>query len=193
MEAADDRPPEQPSSGKRAGTLERGPAILDLLGATGPIGAGHVAEALGLSRSATYRILGTLRDFGYVGWDGAERVVLAHLRDLARELGESALPAIRDGDEMVYVAITDPARLRRELDAIRVRGHAVDDVENGPGVVCFGTAVRDHRGRPVCAISVAGPEQRMRAKREKGVSLVVEQALAISRRLGYAGTTPTGR
>ncbi|MGH3382168.1 MAG: IclR family transcriptional regulator [Actinoallomurus sp.] len=270
MEAAEDRSPAQSPSDKRTGTLERGLAILDLLGATGPIGAGHIAEALGLSRSATYRILGTLRDFGYVEWDGAERVVLgfqtiqlgmtalnaldpvavahAHLRDLARELGESALLAIRDGDEMVYVAseqagdhsitmrpllgvrrrmhstslgkaylaalpldeadavvdrleltaatpntITDPARLRRELDTIRVQGHAIDDVENEPGVVCFGAAVRDHRGRPVCAISVAGPEQRMRVKGEKAASLVVEHALAISRRLGYAGTTPTRR
>jgi IclR family acetate operon transcriptional repressor len=103
---------------RRAGTLERGLAILDLVGAAGPIGASQVAEALGLSRSATYRILGTLREFGYIEWDGSERVTLgmqtirlgmtalnaldpvaaahAHLRDLARELGESgrrALPA----------------------------------------------------------------------------------------------------
>ncbi len=274
MATADDRPSVPEPADKRAGTLERGLAILDLLGSAGPIGAGHITEALGLSRSATYRILGTLREFGYVEWDGFDRVALgfrtiqlgmtalnaldpveaaqAHLRDLARELGESALLAIRDGDEMVYLAreqagehsitmrpslgarrrmhstslgkaylaalpldeadalvdrlelpaatpntITDAARLRRELDEIRIRGHAVDDVENEPGVVCFGAAVRDHRGRPVCAISVAGPEHRMRAKQDKVAAMVVEQALAISRRLGYAGpvagTTPFRR
>ncbi len=128
----------------------------------------------------------------------------AHFRDLAHELGESAMLAMRDGDEMVYLlhehiamrpllgarrhlhstslgkaylaalptdeldallerlelpgltpnTITDTARPRRELDEIRGRGYAVDDVENEPGVLCLGAAVRDHQGRPVCAFSV---------------------------------------
>ncbi|GAB3963355.1 IclR family transcriptional regulator [Actinoallomurus acanthiterrae] len=264
MAVPDDQSAEHSPTEKPTGTLERGLAILDLLGTTGPIGAGHIAEALGLSRSATYRILGTLRESGYVEWDESDRITLgfrtiqlgftalnsldpvalayAHLRDLAATVEESALLAIPDGHEMVYLAheearghsitmrpllgsrrrlhctslgkaylaalpideadalvdrmelpaitpntISDPTRLRRELDEVRVRGYAIDDVENEPGVVCFGAAVRDHRGRPICAISVAGPEERMRAKQDIAVSLIVEHAFAISRRLGYAG------
>jgi DNA-binding IclR family transcriptional regulator len=250
-----------------AGTLERGLAILELLASAPQITAGQIAEALRLSRSATYRILGTLRAHGYLEWtEGAERVGLgfraialgmaalnsldvvtvarAHLHDLSVRLTEAVMLAMRDGDEMVYVVhedsrnhhsiamrpllgarrhmhstslgkaylaalplteldallerlplprftettITDVAQLRRELDAIRLQNYSIDDAENEPGVICYGAAVRDHRGRPTCAISVAGPTERMRGRAGEIGPLVAQTALAISRRLGYLGT-----
>lgn len=249
----------------RAGTLERGLAILELLGRTGPIGASAIAEELDVSRSATYRILGILRDHGYVNWtDRADRVELGfavinqgmaalsalrpvseaqeNLRALSAELAESALLGVREGDEMVYLAqearqdhsltmrpllgtrrymhstslgkaylaalpldeleplldrlrlvkqtattITTKDALSQELKAISARGYAIDDAENEDGVRCFGAAVRDHRGLPVCAISAAGPKERMTAKQDQAIGLVVATADRISRRLGWAG------
>ncbi|UNZ15851.1 IclR family transcriptional regulator [Streptomyces sp. 891-h] len=251
--------------GRRPGTLERGLAILELLSTERSLSAAQVAERLDLSRSATYRILGTLRQRGYVDWDGnADDIVLgqrtvtlgmaalsgfdpflaaqAHLRDLSRELSEAALMAVRDGDQMVYIAhedvtdhsiavrrllgvrrdlhstslgkaylaalpldeadalvdriplpaytpttLTDPGRLRAELDETRARGFSIDDSENEPDVLCFGAPIRDERGWPLCAISVAGPRERMLGKQDMAAQRVAEVALAISRRLGFVG------
>ncbi|MGA8113645.1 MAG: IclR family transcriptional regulator [Actinocatenispora sp.] len=250
---------------RRAGTLERGLAILELLASDHTMSAGQIAERLGLSRSATYRILGLLRQRGYLDWDGsADRLELgqravtigmaalasfdpfvaaqAHLRDLSRGLSEAALMAVRDGEQMVYIAhedvtdhyiavrrllgvrrpmhatslgkaylsalpvdeaddlvdrldltpltpttVTDPARLRAELDETRARGYSVDDGENEPGVMCYGAPIRDERGMPLCAISVAGPRERMLGKSEVAPQRVSHVALAISRRLGFVG------
>jgi DNA-binding transcriptional ArsR family regulator len=109
---------------RRAGTLERGLAILGLLTDGRRLSAGQIAADLGLSRSATYRILGVLRQHGYVDWDessesihlGSQAVLLgvsalhsfdpflaaqAALRALSQEVGEAALLAVRDGSSMV--------------------------------------------------------------------------------------------
>ncbi|MFG3690325.1 IclR family transcriptional regulator [Micromonospora sp. NPDC047740] len=258
-----------PDLDRRAGTLERGLAILEMLSAGGPVAANEIIEELGLSRSATYRILGLLRQRGYLDWDGsADRIQLgeqvvklgmaalasfdpfvaaqAYLRDLSSELSEAALMAVRDGTQMVYIAhedvtdnliavrrllgvrrplhatslgkaylaalpideadavvdqlslvsltpttITDRARLRAELDEARVRGYAVDNGENEPDVMCFGAAIRDDHGRPVCAISVAGPRDRIAEKRDVIPVRVTEVALSVSRRLGFHAAPDT--
>jgi DNA-binding IclR family transcriptional regulator len=252
-----------PDGDRRAGTLERGLAILEMLSSGGPVTSAGIMEALTLSRSATYRILGLLRQRGYVDWDGSsdrirlgQQVVVlgmaalatfdpfaaaqAHLRDLSSELSEAALMAVRDGEQMVYIAhedvtdnliavrrllgvrrpihatslgkaylaalpvpeadtlvdrlplvvltpntITDRARLRAELDETRTRGYAVDDGENEADVMCFGAAIRDDRGIPLCAISVAGPRERMSEKADVIPVRVADVALSVSRRLGF--------
>jgi DNA-binding IclR family transcriptional regulator len=255
-----------PDMDKRAGTLERGLAILEMLSMRGSVAANEIVGELRLSRSATYRILGLLRQRGYLEWDGsAERIQLgeqavklgmsalasfdpfvaaqAHLRDLSSELGEAALMAVRDDGQMVYIAhedttgnliamrrllglrrpmhttslgkaylaalpveeadavidqlilvsltsstITDRAQLRAELDRTRLRGFAVDNGENEPDVMCFGAAIRNDRGLPVCAISVAGPRDRIAEKRDVIPMRVAEVALSVSRRLGFRGS-----
>ena len=52
--------------------------------------------------------------------------------------------------------ITDSASLLRELATVRRRGYAVDDEEDAEGVFCVGSAVADHGGHCVGAISVTG-------------------------------------
>ena len=252
-----------PDGDRRTGTLERGLAILEMLSAGGPVTPSRIMDELGLSRSASYRILGLLRQRGYVDWDGSadtiqlgRQVVIlgmaalatfdpfmatqAYLRDLSRELSEAALMAVRDGEQMVYIAhedvtdnliavrrllgvrrplhatslgkaylaalpieeadalvdrmslvaltantITDRARLRAELDETRSRGYAVDAGENEVDVMCFGAAIRDDRGMPICAISVAGPRERISGKSEIIPKRIAETALSVSRRLGF--------
>ncbi len=246
-----------------AGTLERGLAILDMLSDSTQVTAARIMEELRLSRSATYRILGLLRRRGYIEWGGsAEPIQLgrqsvllgmaglaafdpfvaaqAHLRDLSVQLSEAAMMAVRDGEQMVYIAhedstdnliavrrllgvrrpihttslgkaflaalpveeadafvdaaeltaltsttITDRAALRKEIDETRSRGYAVDNGENEADVMCFGAAIRDDRGLPVCAISVAGPRERIANKAQIIPERVVGAALSVSRRLGF--------
>lgn len=57
----------------------------------------------------------------------------------------------------------DRETLERELEATRERGYAVSFNSNHTGIGSFATAVRDHDGRVCGAISVSGPEDRMRA------------------------------
>jgi DNA-binding IclR family transcriptional regulator len=83
--------------------------------------------------------------------------------------------------------ITSGAALLAELDRCRERGYSVDDAENEPGIRAVGAPVLDYRGRPVAALSVAGPEQRVPAARldELGRA-TAEAARELSLRLGYS-------
>jgi IclR family transcriptional regulator, acetate operon repressor len=75
--------------------------------------------------------------------------------------------------------------LRPELVVTHDRGWSLDDVEVEEGVSCIGAPILDVRGRPVAAISVAGPAERMPGKRPTVVPLLLQTAKTISNRLGY--------
>ncbi|WP_460770285.1 IclR family transcriptional regulator [Mariniluteicoccus flavus] len=114
-----------------SGTLQRGLAILDHLAGGSRPTVGELMEAVDVSRSAAYRILGVLRDHGLVSWDSTatSRVTLGStaillgmtaltqsdpwemgrqlMRGLADEIDESVLMAIVDGPEIIYVAHED--------------------------------------------------------------------------------------
>lgn len=57
--------------------------------------------------------------------------------------------------------ITSAKRLLKELRTVRVRGYALDEEEHELGVRCVAAPVRNHEGKVVAAISVAGPTDRM--------------------------------
>ena len=56
--------------------------------------------------------------------------------------------------------ITDADRLIEELRLVRRNGHALDQEEFQPGVLCVGAAIRDHLGTVVGAISASTPTLR---------------------------------
>jgi DNA-binding IclR family transcriptional regulator len=57
--------------------------------------------------------------------------------------------------------ITDGKKLQIEMEEIRQRGFAIDDVENELGIRCVGAPVLGHEGTAVGAISIAGPDWRI--------------------------------
>lgn len=82
--------------------------------------------------------------------------------------------------------IVAPEILRAELERIRARGYAVDDVENELGVRCIGAPIFDHNGDLAGSISLAGPTTRMTWERiEQLTAPVIEAAHEISMRLGF--------
>ncbi|MGE3872009.1 MAG: IclR family transcriptional regulator [Parvibaculaceae bacterium] len=88
---------------------------------------------------------------------GAGKAILAFL--LAEEV--SAI-LVRHGLEATTEnTIRTPERLRRDLDAIRKTGFAVDNEENSIGIRCVAAPIFDDLGEAVAAISVSGPSSRM--------------------------------
>ncbi|WP_366942280.1 IclR family transcriptional regulator [Amycolatopsis sp.] len=111
----------------QSGTLERGLAVLEHVGRCQEISTNAIARQLGLSRSAAYRIVGTLKNLDYLEADhvtgrirlGTRLVELGvramsatdlhrcaprYLSTLADESGETTYLAVPDNDAMVYVA-----------------------------------------------------------------------------------------
>lgn len=71
--------------------------------------------------------------------------------------------------------ITDPDLLRSQLRIIRQRGYAIDDEEVAIGTRCVGAPVLDSSGRPVAAISIAGPTYRVTSERVERLGPEVAQ------------------
>ena len=83
--------------------------------------------------------------------------------------------------------ITDADQLKANLAIVRARGYAIDDEEIVLGTRCVGAAIRDPDGRPVAAISVAGPTFRMHPERAEQLGKeLVEVAKRISSQLAPA-------
>ena len=57
--------------------------------------------------------------------------------------------------------ITDPDLLMMELEKIRQRGFAFDNMENEDHVKCVAAPIYNSRGRVIAAVSISGPSFRM--------------------------------
>jgi len=84
--------------------------------------------------------------------------------------------------------ITDHETLIRELSRIRALGFALDDQENELGGRCVAAPIIDYRGRPVAAVSISAPIQRLPDEQIPLFGSKVKQAAqGISRQLGGLG------
>jgi IclR family acetate operon transcriptional repressor len=111
------------------------------------------------------------------------KVFLAHLPEpvldqvLARPL-EAPTPR----------TVTDPARLRRQLAEVRVRGYATIQEELEQGLNAVAAPVRQLNGEVAAAVSISGPSFRVRPVDLARLGrLTIDAAGAVSRRLGHAG------
>jgi DNA-binding IclR family transcriptional regulator len=108
---------------------------------------------------------------------------------LLSSLDPSDLDALLAGGDlagMTPASITDPDRLRAELDRVRAEGVAVDDGESTNAVRCVGAPVRDHTGTTIAAMSVSAPIIRWTpAAHAEWTRLVRAGAATLSTRLGY--------
>ena len=83
--------------------------------------------------------------------------------------------------------ITNWEDFQLELEKVRAVGYAIDDEEAISGVRCVGAVIRDYTGRPVAAVSVAGPSGEFDAETVvRFGERVVDVAAAISGELGYS-------
>lgn len=82
--------------------------------------------------------------------------------------------------------LTSLAKLKKELEKIRKSGYAVDNQELYYGTRCLAAPVRNHEGKVIAAVSIAGPSNRVTPDKIKGLSKKVMAAGGeISKLLGY--------
>lgn len=82
--------------------------------------------------------------------------------------------------------ITEPARLRRELDLTRRRGYGVAEGEWVDDLNAVAAPVRDHRGQVVAAIGIACPSPRWSPGIHRALAAACRAAADdVSRALGY--------
>lgn len=113
---------------------------------------------------------------------GVPKVLLAFLPEEERE---AALERIQL-EPITSDTITDRQALEEMLAQIRSQGHVVTADDLDAGAHSIAAPIRDHQGRVVAGISVAGPSTRFTEDRiSHYVELVKEGAARISRALGY--------
>jgi DNA-binding IclR family transcriptional regulator len=82
--------------------------------------------------------------------------------------------------------ITNKKVLVRELEEIRRRGYALDRREIEEDVECIAAPIRNHLGMAVAALSISGPQRKIRTpEEEKYVADVLGAAALISSKLGF--------
>jgi DNA-binding IclR family transcriptional regulator len=109
------------------------------------------------------------------------KVLLAHVTEAERD-------AVLEGPLSAHThrTITRADELRRQLDAVRAQGYALDDEELELGVRAVAAPVRDRGGSVVAALTVACPTSRLSLDRVPAIAAEARQAAdAISRRLGW--------
>lgn len=89
-------------------------------------------------------------------------------------------------EKLTYNTIVDFDEFKEELKKIREKGYAVDEEENEIGVRCIGAPVFNRNGEIEGAISISGPENRVKKENiEEYANEVKKYADLISKELGY--------
>jgi DNA-binding IclR family transcriptional regulator len=112
---------------------------------------------------------------------GVGKALIAHLP----QVDVASIMARRGMEAFTPRTITDLDALQADLTEVRRRGYSLDDEEIEEGLRCVGAPVRDHSGRVVAAVSIAGPASRLPDSAiERTGDLVLSAARAISTALG---------
>lgn len=85
--------------------------------------------------------------------------------------------------------IVDKRRLKEHLHKVRNEGVAYDFEENVVGVICLGAVVRDFTGKPIAAMSVSLPIQRLRG--DNLITLREHLLQAVNRLSSELGFSPS--
>jgi len=123
---------------------------------------------------------------GPLNCGGAGKAMLAFMDETEREqVYEAPL------ESLTPFTITDPARLRAEIEQIRKRGYSIDDQEVVAGVYCVSVPILDRLGHAAGAISITGPSVKKPGPDVAPLVAMLQDACRhVSHRLGYSGPWP---
>lgn len=80
--------------------------------------------------------------------------------------------------KLTGTTITDPDLMREELQLIRSRGYAIDNMENTPGVRCVAVPLISSSGNVLGAMSISGPVYQMTDERIEEYAQLLKQHAA---------------
>lgn len=115
------------------------------------------------------------------------KAILSHFSntEINDIIGRYGLPALTTN------TITDDKQFLTELRKTKEQGYALDNEENELGGRCVAAPILDYTARPVAAVSISAPVQRLPlSKIPVYGSMVKETAAMISRQLGYSKDEP---
>ncbi|MCD8510786.1 MAG: IclR family transcriptional regulator, partial [Bacillus sp. (in: Bacteria)] len=83
--------------------------------------------------------------------------------------------------------ITSREELLEAIELTKVRGYALDEVENEEGIASIAAPIRDYTGEVIAAVSIAGPNSSFTSDHLEKVlkPLILETVAEISREMGY--------
>jgi DNA-binding IclR family transcriptional regulator len=97
------------------------------------------------------------------------------------------LIAVRQLTKFTDHTITDPEKLRVELDRIKTSGYAIDNQECEEGARCVAAPIRDFTGKIKAGISVSGPSVRLTDEQIYAhLPFLLETADQISLQMGWS-------
>jgi len=163
---------------RRTSLIERSRPVLRQLmeetGETANLGIESEGAALFVSQVETHA---SIRAFFPPGTksamhaSGIGKVLLAGLpAERLDRLMSNGLAAFTDH------TITDPAALRRELEAVRAQGFAVDHEERNEGMRCIAAPIHNAHGETIAGLSVSGPVTRVSRDKIADLSVKVRSA-----------------
>lgn len=105
------------------------------------------------------------------------RSILAYQsEDFVEELIQHGLPQYTPN------TMTDPHKLRKELEKIRVEGYARSEGEYTPDVIAWAAPVRDSENKVNCSVTLSGPTYRLNnLDQNQAIYQLKEMALEIER------------
>jgi len=84
--------------------------------------------------------------------------------------------------------ITSKKNLVKELKKVREQGYALDQRESEIDIECIGAAIKNYLGDTIAALSVSGPQKKIKTAGDKEfINSVVGAANLISSKMGYRG------
>lgn len=72
--------------------------------------------------------------------------------------------------------ITDAAKLKRELEKIRLQGYAIEHEESALHATCIGAPILNEQGHAVAALSISGPTHRFRPAQDDSIAAALMEA-----------------
>lgn len=137
----------------------------------------YVEQAAGAGRHSSYDWVGQRIPL-HATSNG--KVLMCELSDLERDRLLQELPAYTPS------TVTDRARLERELDDIRERGHAIAIDELDVGLTAIAAAIRDARGAIAGSMSISGPTFRFdEIRRAELLAPLLDAADEAGERMGW--------
>lgn len=138
--------------------------LVEVSGETANLAVMERGRAVYVAQAQPMRMVRMFTELGnrvFMHNTGCGKVLLAYQPDevVSSIIAEAGLPAYTEH------TITDPERLRHELELVRQHGYASDNGEVEEGVRCLAVPVYGPKRKVVAAMSISGPTSRLSSAR----------------------------